>query len=193
MDSLSLPRSRHDVSFSVLMGMLALLEIYNKLLLLPINSALQGNDLQSLHHRKQSLDYTELARIILGDGGAMATQLFLALGQLGCLMVYTIFVSGELHYLIPTIPAWAWALLTLPWTLGMSQLRDISTLYAVSTVGLGCIAFVWSVVTIYCLAKLGRDGTALGVEAGWNLATFPEYFGIVFFSMEGGTALLRRR
>ena len=175
--------------YFVLLGMLALLDTYNKLLALPMNSALQGSERQSLRHRKQELDYTELARIVLGDAGAIATQLFLIVGQVGCLMVYIIFVSGELHYLIGGVPRWLWGLLTLPWTLGMSRVYEIKNLFAVSSLGLGCIGFVGLVVMIYCFAKVCKDGVAHGVEGGFDGANFPEYFGIVFFSMEGALPL----
>jgi len=40
-------------------------------------------------------------------------------------------------------------------------------------------------VFIGCSATIVQDGAASEVDSGFKFSTFPEFFGIIFFGMEG--------
>lgn len=140
-----------------------------------------------------ALTQNDTARLVLGNAGAAATEFFLILGQGGCLVVYMIYISAVLTKFLPLGHAsggWAWCLILLPVTFTMCQWQDVKMLMQASYLGGLLVVLVVVAVSGLCLDRLSTEGIADGVEAGLNLSTFPEYFGIIFFSMEGIQLLL---
>jgi len=160
-----------------------------------IMSAFGMNCLAEVWHSMRNryegeLTFAILAQQNLGSLGVRILQISLFFGQLGILVCYVIYF-GEVGQQLTSGPFWAGALVSLPITVALCQLRNLDRLKDAAFLGTALVLTVIIATTAICFLKVSSDGMGPHVQV-FEFATiqpnrFAEFFGIFFFAMEGVT------
>jgi amino acid permease len=94
------------------------------------------------------------------------------------------------NQMIPSIPLWGFSLLVTPFMLALCQLREIKLLMDYSFVGVVAVLFAMLCVLGSCIETASDHGVAPNLMPGFDFANMAEFFGIMFFSMEGIQVML---
>eukprot|EP00051_Salpingoeca_urceolata_P002178 m.47883 g.47883 ORF g.47883 m.47883 type:complete len:413 (+) comp11953_c0_seq1:316-1554(+) len=129
-----------------------------------------------------SIDYGDLARGVFGDRGWWAVQACIVLSQIGFCCAYLIFISQNLHTLLPSVSTSGFLALSLVPLVFLCNIRDLSKLGVFSLTADCATLFAFGVVFYFDFSHFRfRDST----WPMFNLEQLPFFFGVSVYCYEG--------